>query len=131
MALTMAIAIYRPSIDVLAAALALPLPATALLGSANRHHLALIDAPHIRLDNARLPEKAPPARTHAEDADTAKSSFLAALRHQIRTPTNGIIGMSDPLVRTRLDALRNGGSPRMVASQAKVTIRCVLTSDEG
>ncbi|MCF8387835.1 MAG: response regulator, partial [Bacteroidales bacterium] len=35
------------------------------------------------------------AKKLAEEATTAKSSFLASMSHEIRTPLNGIIGMAD------------------------------------
>ncbi len=35
------------------------------------------------------------AKKVAEEATTAKSSFLASMSHEIRTPLNGIIGMAD------------------------------------
>lgn len=42
------------------------------------------------------------ARTRAEDAAQAKGEFLATMSHEMRTPLNGIVGMSDLLSRTAL-----------------------------
>ena len=43
------------------------------------------------------------ALVEAEDASRLKSSFLANISHEIRTPINGILGMTSLLLETSLD----------------------------
>ncbi|MCG6898095.1 MAG: response regulator [Thiocapsa sp.] len=44
------------------------------------------------------------ARAEAEKANKAKGDFLAFMTHELRTPLTGVIGMTDLLRGTRLDA---------------------------
>lgn len=42
--------------------------------------------------------------TPLPSADCAKSQFLASMRHDIRTPLNGVPGMAELLLNTTLSA---------------------------
>jgi PAS domain S-box-containing protein len=52
----------------------------------------------------RAEEEVVRAQMRAEDASRAKGDFLATMSHEMRTPLNGILGMSDMLVRSELTA---------------------------
>ncbi len=54
-------------------------------------------------ERKRLHSELSMARSDADQANQAKSAFLAAMSHEIRTPMNGVVGMVEVLARSRLD----------------------------
>lgn len=77
---------------------------TVLLIAAAR--LALLRA-ELRL-NAEAGRRLEQARREADEANHAKSDFLAVMSHEIRTPLNAVMGFANLLAESRLDEAQRG-----------------------
>jgi len=72
-------------------------------------------------------ELAEQQRGFAEHASAAKSDFLATMGHEIRTPMTGVLGMTELLQRTPLDATQRGYADA-IASSGRMMLRLVNDS---
>lgn len=66
------------------------------------------------VEKARLASELEKAKIEAENANRAKSQFLARISHEIRTPINSVLGMNEMIIRES-----NEGNIRQYAADVK------------
>lgn len=64
------------------------------------------------------------ARREADDANRAKSAFLATMSHEIRTPLNGVIGLNEILQQTSLDSYQQDLA-NLIANSANALLEII------
>ncbi|TPK99212.1 sensor histidine kinase [Mesorhizobium sp. B2-4-12] len=104
--------LWMPVEAIMAALLALSLPFFAYVARhINRSSLMLLsfrsekDALIAELETAK--SMSDEARRRAEDANLAKSRFLASMSHELRTPLNAILGFSEVMANEVLGPMSN------------------------
>lgn len=75
---------------------------------ARRSETRVVELLRLRFENAWIAEQRERAMRLTEHASAAKSRFLAAVSHEMRTPLNGILGMAQLLQRSPLDDAQRG-----------------------
>ena len=81
----------------------------------------------VRLKRRHAFDLAEQQRHFAEHASVAKSEFLATMGHEIRTPMTGVLGMTELLLRTQLDAPQRGYADA-IHSSGRMLLRLVNDS---
>ena len=80
-----------------------------------------------RLESQHAFTLAEQQRQFAEGTSAAKTNFLATMGHEIRTPMTGVLGMTELLLRTPLDA-KQRGYVDAIASSGHMLLRLVNDS---
>ncbi|MFI4969858.1 MAG: ATP-binding protein, partial [Lysobacterales bacterium] len=94
----------------------------ALLGA-----IAMLHAYRTRIRRRHALALAEERRRSSEQLSDAKSSFLATMGHEIRTPMTGVLGMSELLLGTALDE-RQRGYANAIHQSGQLLLRLVNDS---
>jgi signal transduction histidine kinase/DNA-binding NarL/FixJ family response regulator/HPt (histidine-containing phosphotransfer) domain-containing protein len=102
---------WRRSVILIAAfaafSVALVLVALALLlRTLQRREQAMATITHLKNEADQHAIALSLAKVEAEDASRAKSEFLATMSHEVRTPMNGVLGLTELLLDTQLQPLQ-------------------------
>ncbi len=106
---------WRANLDGLVLALGTLLFTAVLLREARRSSRLLTEMMRLRLENAAIADDRAQALALAEQSSRAKTRFLATVSHEMRTPLNGIVGISE--------LLRDGSSDPQVRQRADYVLR--------
>ena len=87
----------------------------AMLNEARRSSRQHAEMLRLRLHNAAIADDHARALALAEQSNRAKTRFLATVSHEMRTPLNGIVGISE--------LLRDGSADEQVRRQADFVLR--------
>lgn len=106
---------------------ATPLAQVAYLATLALAVLLVFRTYRTRIRRRHAFELAEQQRGFAEQANAAKSEFLATMGHEIRTPMTGVLGMTELLLRTPLDPLQRGYADA-IESSGRMLLRLVNDS---
>lgn len=79
-----------------------------LLSSSAKYRASIVDRIRLQFENEELIERLTVEKDRAENANSAKSAFLATMSHEIRTPLNGLIGLLQIFEEDELSSVHRG-----------------------